>query len=492
MPYTPTTWVDDDGSGTVGTAVTATRMNNIETGVDTAHDDIATLQSGKQDVDADLTAIAALATTAGGRALLTNAGTANTFPYYSAANTVSLASLTAAARTVLDDASTADMLTTLGAQPVDADLTSIAALATTTFGRSLLTQASAAAARTTLGAYATTGGSISGTVSIDPTGSVFPPQLVVRSTASAISAQLTVEYTTGGSQTVLGAVHSAAAAGFSDSIAADSYLRSATGGRILFGIGDATTASHMILTTTTLNLKTLRLENLGNATAATDAVNRQFGDGRYQGLDSDLTSIAALATAAFGRSLLTQADKAAARTTLGITVGTTFPASPSDGDVHVYNADTTNGVKWMFQYRSASAHAYKWEFIGGAPLFADVPAEESTTTTGAWVDLATAGPSVTVPLTGDYVVALGSRTYAGGAGTVTNHTPSFGGATPVLADGIQEYQQTVGGISRHDSIERKKTGLAAGTTIVSKYSTNYNPTYWLGRWLRATPIRVSG
>lgn len=37
-------------------------------------------------------------------------------------------------------------------QPLDADLTSISALATTSFGRSLLTQADAAAARTTLGA----------------------------------------------------------------------------------------------------------------------------------------------------------------------------------------------------------------------------------------------------------------------------------------------------------------------------------------------------
>jgi hypothetical protein len=37
----------------------------------------------------------------------------------------------------------------------------------------------------------------------------------------------------------------------------------------------------------------------------------------YQPLDSDLTLIAALTTATFGRSLLTQADAAAARTTLG-------------------------------------------------------------------------------------------------------------------------------------------------------------------------------
>jgi len=38
----------------------------------------------------------------------------------------------------------------------------------------------------------------------------------------------------------------------------------------------------------------------------------------YQGLDSDLTAIAGLATATFGRSLLTQTDAAAARATLGV------------------------------------------------------------------------------------------------------------------------------------------------------------------------------
>jgi hypothetical protein len=32
-PYAPETWVDDDGSGTVGTEFTAARMNNIEQGI---------------------------------------------------------------------------------------------------------------------------------------------------------------------------------------------------------------------------------------------------------------------------------------------------------------------------------------------------------------------------------------------------------------------------------------------------------------------------
>ena len=57
-------------------------------------------------------------------------------------------------------------------QPLDSDLTSIAALSTTTFGRSLLTQADAVAARTTigLGSLATQSGTFSGTSSGTNTG----------------------------------------------------------------------------------------------------------------------------------------------------------------------------------------------------------------------------------------------------------------------------------------------------------------------------------
>jgi hypothetical protein len=83
-----------------------------------------------QPIDADLTAIAVLTTTVFGRALLTMADAAAT-------------------RTALG-LGTAALSATTDFQPVDSDLTSIAALTTTTFGRSLLTQADAPAARVTL------------------------------------------------------------------------------------------------------------------------------------------------------------------------------------------------------------------------------------------------------------------------------------------------------------------------------------------------------
>lgn len=76
-----------------------------------------------QPVDSDLTAIAALTTTAYGRALLTLA----------------------------DQAALQSAVGLSGYQPLDSDLTAIAALTTTTFGRSFLALADAAAARTLTG-----------------------------------------------------------------------------------------------------------------------------------------------------------------------------------------------------------------------------------------------------------------------------------------------------------------------------------------------------
>lgn len=87
----------------------------------------------KQPLDATLTGIAALtptanqgiyasgtdtfstySLTAGGRAIGGVAGTADTFPYFSASNVASLATLTSFARTLLDDTTAANAATTLG------------------------------------------------------------------------------------------------------------------------------------------------------------------------------------------------------------------------------------------------------------------------------------------------------------------------------------------------------------------------------------------
>lgn len=59
----------------------------------------------------------------------------------------------------------------------------------------------------------------------------------------------------------------------------------------------------------------------GDDSRITGALSSATAASTYQPLDSDLTAIAALSTTSFGRSLLTQADAAAARTTLGAGTG---------------------------------------------------------------------------------------------------------------------------------------------------------------------------
>lgn len=120
---------------------------------------VSTALGTKQPLAAPLTALSSLATGA------------DKMPYYNGVNTAAETPLTPFARTLLDDADAATAMTTLGAQPADAFLTSIAALGTaadrmiyttgvdtaaetplTAFARTLLDDTTATAARTTLDA----------------------------------------------------------------------------------------------------------------------------------------------------------------------------------------------------------------------------------------------------------------------------------------------------------------------------------------------------
>lgn len=112
--------------------------------------DAGTLDDGSgtvgpfQPLDSDLTAIAALTTTTFGRALLelANAGALRTAAGLGTAATSNTGDF---------DAAGAAAAAQSASQPLDSDLTAIAALTTTTYGRAFLALADAAAGRTALG-----------------------------------------------------------------------------------------------------------------------------------------------------------------------------------------------------------------------------------------------------------------------------------------------------------------------------------------------------
>lgn len=209
-----------------------------------------------------------------------------------------------------------------GKQPLDSDLTAIAALSTTAFGRALLELADAAALRTA-GALAGTG--VSNTFTL--------PQTI---DLGATGTGLTVDVHTGGGEKWLKMTEGGTERGSLAEFANLLVLKGESG-LIL-----STTSSDLTLSPSgNISADSNKITSLADATTGTDALNRQTGDARYQPLDADLTAIAGLTSAAdkvpyftgsgsaatatvtsVARDLLDDTTVAAQRATLGLSLGT--------------------------------------------------------------------------------------------------------------------------------------------------------------------------
>ena len=168
--------------------------------------DLSNALSGYQPIDSDLTAIAALTTNAFGRSLL---GVAD------AAATRSVLGLgSAALSNIIDFATTsqgskADSAVQPAAlsnyQPIDSDLTAIAALTTNAFGRSLLTLPDLATAKTTLNIPSSSSAVVrqtfnnadvsiaAGTTQLAQTGTLTAPRSITVPLASSVSAGFAID-----------------------------------------------------------------------------------------------------------------------------------------------------------------------------------------------------------------------------------------------------------------------------------------------------------
>lgn len=166
-----------------------------------------------------------------------------------------------------------------------------------------------------------------------------------------------------------------------------------------------------------------------------------------------------------------------------------LPANPFDGQVIDYVADAANGVVWRFRYRAASASAFKWELIGGSPLEAHVAAAETQGTTAVYGALTTPGPSITVPLAGDYLVTIGAEITNNTAATANMMSYDVGGTGAVDADRIILVLFSASEQSNHERT-KLKTALAAATALVAKYKTSGGTGTYLERTMLVLPRRV--
>ena len=163
--------------------------------------------AASQPVDSDLTAIAALTTTPFGRGLLALADAA------ALRSSAGLGDIATHAVSEFDAAGAA-AAAQAASQPLDSDLTAIAALATTTFGRSLLTVADAAATRALTGAG--TSNLALGTTSATAKAGDYQPTAANISDASTIGRTILTAATAAAVRTAIGLATVAATGAYTD------------------------------------------------------------------------------------------------------------------------------------------------------------------------------------------------------------------------------------------------------------------------------------
>ncbi len=161
-----------------------------------------------------------------------------------------------------------------------------------------------------------------------------------------------------------------------------------------------------------------------------------------------------------------------------------------DGREVYYVADATNGVTWHLKYKSSEA-TYKWHYVGGQALYAAVETSQ-TKTANSYGNLATTGPSITLPLAGDYRLEYGSNIEGA---TVDRHyaTIKLGASAAGDDESISVAIGNPGGQSQGGDVSRilNITGRTAGEAMLMQYRTTLSSTAtFVKRFITVLPVRV--
>jgi hypothetical protein len=174
---------------------------------------------------------------------------------------------------------------------------------------------------------------------------------------------------------------------------------------------------------------------------------------------------------------------------------TTLPTNPVDGQECYYIADSVNGVVWHLKYNAGSSSAYKWEFVGGSPLFAFNDASGTFTgTSNVYQQVSGVVCNLALPLAGDYDIEAGARMTTLVANGGVNFSYDIGATPAASIDGAFAFVQAASFARPIDSVlrQRRKTGMTAGVVLTGKFmQTSATGTATVAEpTIRARPVRV--
>jgi len=176
----------------------------------------------------------------------------------------------------------------------------------------------------------------------------------------------------------------------------------------------------------------------------------------------------------------------AAAPQLNLPYSSTPPASPADGQLWVLPADASKGVMWMFRYRAGSSSSYKWELVGGVPLYLEVLTNDALGANNVWVVDVNA---LTAPRAGEYRVSYGFYCSSSAAaaiygGVLVSAQTSPGAATQTGATVSQS------GVLANAAKAEVPLTLAAADTVHLAYQASTTTSVG-NRYVTLRPVRIS-
>lgn len=168
---------------------------------------------------------------------------------------------------------------------------------------------------------------------------------------------------------------------------------------------------------------------------------------------------------------------------------TTLPVAPTDGTEVYFQTTTmaTSGTVWHLRYRAASASVYKWEYVGGGFL----ERVGSATSVAANTVTTVANSSLTLPLSGDWLVST--------AGLISSGLAATGGAFLYgrwAAGGLSNAEALAGLVGSSSTVmvsgwrQHGRSAVASGT-VIDMQAFCYIAADFSGLTLGVRPVRVS-